>query len=176
MRSNRWAWWIAAVVLIVALVGGVYVGRRLLTGGAAVTSKDQAEATLIVKLINRQRVKYHLAPFKRDPALDRLAVEHSLDMKAKDYFEHDAPASAGGITFAERFHSIHPRRALGEENIAWGTGPFGSASGLVASWMASPGHRANILNPAARRIGVGIVRGRFQGQPIAVIGTQDFSN
>lgn len=171
--NTRRAQVIAAVVVIAALLVGAYVAKQLLTGGAAVTTKNQAIASQIVRLVNVERRRFHLPVLKRDPALDALAVEHSLDMQKRNYFEHDAP---GGPTFASRFHAIHPRRTLGEENIAWGTGSFGSAASLVQSWMASPGHRANILNPRARRIGVGVVTGAFQGQPIATIGTQDFSN
>lgn len=174
--STRRSQVIASIIVIIALLVGAYVAKRLVFGGAAVQSKQQIEATQIVQLVNVERRLNHLAPFRRDPVLDRLAVQHTQDMLAKDYFQHDAPASAGGVTFAQRFHAIHPHRTLGEENIAWGTGPYGTARGLVESWMASPEHRANILNPAARRIGVGIGVGPYQGQPVATVGTQDFSN
>jgi uncharacterized protein YkwD len=41
-------------------------------------------------------------------------------------------------------------------------------------WLASPGHRANLLKPSYRRIGLGIARGPFQGQPAASVVTADF--
>lgn len=176
--STRRARWIAAVVVIVALVGGAFVARDLLFSGAAVKklTRQQSIANSIFTLINAQRKASGLPPFKRDPVLDRLAQAHSHDMLVKNYFAHDAPASAGGVTFAERFHSISPRRPLGEENIAYGGGSYGTAQGLVTLWMHSPPHRENILNPAVHRIGIGISIGLFQGQPASTIGTQDFSN
>lgn len=167
---------IVAAIVIAALLVGTVVARSLLESGASVSSsatQAHAEENSILILINRQRVLHHLTPFKRDAKLDALAREHNLDMEQKDYFAHDAP---DGVTFASRFHSIKPRRPIGEENIAWGTGPYGSASSLVSLWMHSPGHRANILNPAVHRIGIGILKGPFQGQSLATIATNDFSN
>ena len=40
------------------------------------------------------------------------------------------------------------------ENIAYGSGGAGSPRGIVAAWMHSPEHRANILNGSYRHIGV----------------------
>ena len=45
------------------------------------------------------------------------------------------------------------------ENIAWGTRWRGSPKTIVSLWMGSPGHRANLLNPGFREIGVGIAFG-----------------
>ena len=42
------------------------------------------------------------------------------------------------------------------ENLAWGTGKFSTARGVHDAWMQSPGHRANILKPAYRELGIGI--------------------
>jgi uncharacterized protein YkwD len=61
------------------------------------------------------------------------------------------------------------------ENLAWGTGPYASARHIVASWMGSPGHRANLLRPGWRRIGIGAVRGTFMGYPGATVVTADFA-
>jgi uncharacterized protein YkwD len=49
------------------------------------------------------------------------------------------------------------------ENIAWGTGPLASARAIFAAWLRSDDHRANILDPAFRDIGVGSRRGAFAG-------------
>jgi uncharacterized protein YkwD len=45
------------------------------------------------------------------------------------------------------------------ENIAWGTGDLGTAGSIQRAWMESPGHRANILRPQFREIGIGIAVG-----------------
>ena len=50
------------------------------------------------------------------------------------------------------------------ENLAWGTGPLGTPAAIVRAWMNSPGHRANILDPRFRQIGLGIVAGNPAGR------------
>jgi uncharacterized protein YkwD len=49
------------------------------------------------------------------------------------------------------------------ENIGWGTAQLSTPQAMVRAWMHSPGHRANILNPSFRDLGVGIVLGDPQG-------------
>jgi uncharacterized protein YkwD len=51
------------------------------------------------------------------------------------------------------------------ENLAWATSNIASARRIVRMWLASPGHRAALLWRAARRAGVGVARGRYQGYP-----------
>jgi uncharacterized protein YkwD len=43
------------------------------------------------------------------------------------------------------------------ENLAWGSGGRSTPREIVAAWMASPGHRANILQRRFREIGIGVV-------------------
>ena len=52
------------------------------------------------------------------------------------------------------------------ENLAWGAGSRATPRQIVAAWMASSGHRANILSARWRNIGVGIA----PGAPMAGVG------
>jgi uncharacterized protein YkwD len=61
------------------------------------------------------------------------------------------------------------------ENLAWGSGAQGTAQALVAAWLASPPHRANLLAPSFRRAGIGEMVGRFQGVAGAHVVTADFA-
>ena len=45
------------------------------------------------------------------------------------------------------------------ENIGYGHGRYGTPTGMVRAWMRSSPHRANILRPRFRSVGIGIVRG-----------------
>jgi uncharacterized protein YkwD len=65
-------------------------------------------------------------------------------------------------------------RAIGE-NVAWGQGGSVRARTVVAQWMASPWHRANLLSREFRRIGIGVVAGSFGGQRRAHLVTADFA-
>lgn len=179
--SSRRALVVAATVIIAALIGGTLIARSLLQSGASPPPPafvPTASEKAILALLNVQRAKYHLTPLKYDAVLGRFARAHSVSMAAHNYFEHDQP---GGPTYAQRAQSIlHlPGRNRMEENIAWGNGGYGTPSALVTSWMNSPGHRANILNPLVHRAGEGnvVTKKTYQSQPPGVvIATTEFSN
>ncbi len=85
----------------------------------------------IVSYTNQERVRYGLSPLEVDKELMATAREQAAWM------------TRSGVL-------VHTRRMLAE-NIAMGQT---HSSEAVQSWMGSSGHRANILNPAHRRIGV----------------------
>jgi uncharacterized protein YkwD len=78
------------------------------------------------------------------------SVNQSYYMAATGTFSH---IGGGGSTFVARARAAGYAQPAGE-NIAWG---YGTADEVMAAWMASPRHRANILNCAAKSIGTGVV-------------------
>jgi hypothetical protein len=60
------------------------------------------------------------------------------------------------------------------ENLAWGAGALSTADGLVAGWMASPSHRANVLSRDFRDVGVGVVLGSPSDRDTGVTVTTEF--
>jgi uncharacterized protein YkwD len=110
-----------------------------------------------VCLINYERIARKLPVLRPNGPLSIAAARHSRDMATRNYFAH---TSQGGKTFVSRIMGaryISPGKAwtVGE-NLAWGTGPLSTPAAAVASWMRSPGHRANILKGSFREIGIGI--------------------
>jgi uncharacterized protein YkwD len=87
------------------------------------------------------------APLSWDGELAQAALEHSRDMAKKDYFSHRAP---GGSLASDRASRAGYRWQQIGENIAAGQG---SAEQVVAGWLASPGHCANIMNPGFTEMG-----------------------
>ncbi len=98
------------------------------------------------------------APLEPDPGLERAARAHALDMLARGFMDHVDPQ---GRAVGERV-GILARRFIGGagENLAEQTGiPIDElddqlgplAEKLVDGWMASPGHRENLLQPAYNR-------------------------
>ena len=76
-----------------------------------------------------------------------------------------------------RQHSAfyHGRLSLGtSENIGWLTCRRDWAHDLVRMWLNSPTHRVHLLDPGARRIGVGVSRGRWSGYSCVRIGVTRF--
>jgi len=89
------------------------------------------------------------APLAWNDQLASAALEHARDMAEHEYFDH---VDRRGRGVAGRTRALgYPWRAIGE-NIAAGQG---SARQVVAGWLASPGHCANILSPSFREMGTG---------------------
>jgi uncharacterized protein YkwD len=113
----------------------------------------------IYQLTNLERRKMHLSTLDRDDALVRTARAHSDDMLNRDYFSHVDP---DGKAPKDRVIPAYSRTvARIGENIWGGHGYDYSDSNrmarvIVDSWMASPGHRANLLNPSFNYVGVGV--------------------
>ena len=105
----------------------------------------------IVRLVNEERAKYSLSPLSTDWELARVARYKSKDMHDRGYFSHQSPTYGSPFEMIKAFGLSY--RTAGE-NIARG---YRSAAQVVVAWMASSGHRANILNASFTRIGVGYV-------------------
>ena len=116
--------------------------------------------------LNRARREHGLPALRYSDSLHRAARAHSMDMVRRGYFAHGP--------FARRLSAFGVRAPLVGENIAWGTGPAGKAGTILQEWMASPEHRANVLRPGFRRIGVGTVIGNYVGRWATVV-TADFA-
>ncbi len=123
-----------------------------------------AARTLTLCLLNRTRAAHGLGALRADAQLIRAAQGHSDDMVANRYFQHE---SRDGSGFGQRIRAAgwtRDRRSytLGE-NIAYGAGPDATPRAIVWAWMHSAGHRANILDPHFRLIGIGIAVGTPDG-------------
>ena len=118
----------------------------------------------VLSLVNAERDKAGCNAVRSNSALNRAAQGHSADMAAQDYFSH---TSKDGRTFSQRIRAAGYSGGTLGENIAAGQS---TASAVMRSWMASSGHRANILNCRFTALGVGYARGGSYGY----YWTQDF--
>ena len=125
----------------------------------------------VLMLLNDIRHEHGLSPLAGSTALRGAAREHSADMLARGYFEHNSPSEA----FDKRIRRFLKSPLVGE-NIAWGTGSYGTAEGIVSLWMHSPAHRHIILMRSLHRVGLGVAKGSFQDTPGVVMATADFSS
>ena len=142
----------------------------------------------IVLSTNVERTSAGIAPLQWDADLAVVARSHSEDMAAYGYFSHVNPKGEDPKDRAVRMEYPVVKH-LGGGRISTGIGenigmmPTGNvadygyveedakavAEAMVAMWMASPGHRENILEPGYDRIGVGVA---YDGT--SYIATQDF--
>ena len=110
-----------------------------------------ALADEVVRLVNIERQKQGAAPLSINKELNKSARFHANFMAEHDCFDHLCPNEPN---LGKRARDAgYDWRAVAE-NIAAGQE---DAAEVVAGWMTSPGHRANILNPAYKHIGIGYV-------------------
>ncbi|HET6551409.1 MAG TPA: CAP domain-containing protein [Solirubrobacter sp.] len=129
---------------------------------AAQGLRHATHATLC--LLNRERARHGLSRLHLSRKLSRAARGHARAMVHQHFFAHE---SLNGATFDARIKRTgwtRSRRSytLGE-NIGWGGGSLATPRSMVRGWMASAGHRANILAGDFSAIGIGIANGAPSG-------------
>jgi uncharacterized protein YkwD len=112
---------------------------------------------------NRERAAEDLPPLQWDPALAAAARQHALRMAEERLVEHQY---SGEESLRDRASGAGAHFSMVAENIAVGK----DAETIHMSWMHSPGHRGNILNPQLSSIGIAAVERRGY-----VFAAQDFS-
>jgi len=123
--------------------------------------------------MNAVRAAHGLAPLHLDPRLERAARRHSRKMLRTGTFFHGR--------FVARIRGAGVRAPRIGENLAWAESGGLSVARLslarliVKLWLASPEHRANLLHPGYRMIGVGALHGPFAGLPSVRMVTADFA-
>ena len=115
----------------------------------AETRIEEKYALEVIDLTNKERKKSGLAPLIAQANLRRSAAWLARDMSDNKYFSH---TDSKGRSIAPRLPDFgYSDYSMIGENIAAGQE---TPAAVVAAWMKSPGHRANILAPEFREIGV----------------------
>ena len=106
----------------------------------------------MAELVNRERAGHKLPPLAYRDKLAAVARAHCLDMKTHDFVAHESKRT--GRPRDRVAKAGIPFRGVGE-NLATGAPTVETGQRWL---MLSPKHRANILNPLFRHIGIGILR------------------
>jgi uncharacterized protein YkwD len=133
-------------------------------GAAQARGLTSSEASLL-STINSVRKSHGLPALRIDFHLVHAARGHSADMMRRQYFAHGPVAG--------RAVAAGARGPLFGEDLAWATGI--NATWVVTRWLASPSHRAVLLRPGFRRVGIGYAFGTFAGYGGAGVVTADFA-
>jgi uncharacterized protein YkwD len=103
----------------------------------------------IVQLVNSERAKVGCPALTLNSALTKAAQAHSADMAVHQNMSH---TGSDGSSPGDRITGAGYAWSAYGENVAYG---YATPEDVMAGWMASPGHRANILNCSFKEIGVG---------------------
>jgi uncharacterized protein YkwD len=131
-----------------------------------VTQPDPTGEDHMLQRVNQARAQVGLSPLHSDPVLQQAAREHSADMYKRHYFSHKTP---DGKTPYDRLHDLRFHYVTAGENLAFAA----DVDQAFESLMQSPDHRANILNPDFRCVGIGAYRGLNGYEEMF---TQDFAD
>jgi uncharacterized protein YkwD len=139
--------------------------------------KNREARAAIRCLINKERRHRGIGKLDKDSRLQKAAQKHNEVMMQKNCFSHQCPGEAPlqtRLSIVDYIIGGLLRWTYGE-NIAYGGSSYGTPKAIMKAWMKSAGHRANILNPAFRDLGVGFTPGT-PGHPDANGGlyTTDF--
>jgi uncharacterized protein YkwD len=145
-----------ALLLLCCIANTTPTNARAVSGGFRVylpllaRAKQLSIEQQVIDLTNEQRQQNGCATtLVLSPQLTAAASAHSQDMALHDLFSH---TGSDGSTMVSRVVATGYSYSQLAENIAAG---HATAEAVVASWMNSPGHRANILNCSLRELGVG---------------------
>jgi hypothetical protein len=106
----------------------------------------------LFEAVNRERAARHLTPLRWDEGLARAARKHAKQMAEQDLLEHQVPGEPDLPTRAREAGASFSHIT---ENIGMAV----DADSFHDGWMHSPGHRENILDPAADSIGIAVAEG-----------------
>jgi len=156
-----------SLVVLAAAAATIFAAPRQASAAGCAGADSRPDAmtlsqydAAVLCLLNGERAAAGLGPLAENRKLERAATDHSRSMRVHDYFGHNS--ARGGGFLARIKHSGYTKPAkqwLVGENLELGTKFAGTPSVIVASWMASPEHRGNILDYRFADVGIGSVRG-----------------
>jgi uncharacterized protein YkwD len=150
----------------------------LLLAAVAATPASAATAppprTALLYRINQVRADHNLAPVYPSSRLQLAATHHSDDMMVRDYFSHTSPTGSTLYTRIVNTGFVRGYSWLGGETLAWGTGSLAAPVSTVNAWLASPEHRAIMLSPQYRWVGISRTCGNYEGHASACVWTADW--
>ncbi len=142
------------LIASVTIVGGCTVPVSSTPPPSTARTTFGTTESRIFELINSERTRRGLPALMYSPELDRMAKIQAQNMARFQKMAHVLP-DAQLPTLGDRARYVgYPFGRLAE-NVALG---YPNAETVVAGWMASKGHRGNILDRDVAETGIGIAR------------------
>lgn len=141
---------------------------------SSLTSPAEAQEQAMLCMTDFARTSAGLGELADAEQLDQSARDKAEDVIRCDSFSH----FACGREFT---YWIRAAGYIGEqcwhagENLAWGTGEYGSVRAIFRAWMNSPGHRQNILGDYSQ-VGISLITGNLEGHPSAHVWAAHFGS
>lgn len=159
MRSKRKLKFFKNLSLIIILFLFVVTGGLLVTNHFFGSNNLAAIiSNVLVRLTNAQRIDHSLSPLATSTLLTQAAQLKVEDMARRSYFAHLTP---DGYNFTYFLDQAGYEYKYAGENLAF---DFTESRDVSQAWLASPGHRANLLNDRYTEIGIASATGMLNGK------------
>ena len=142
---------ILAFFLIISAVAAVRAQVASANDGSSATPAGVAAEQQLIDLVNQERQRQGLAELAHEPKLTEAAREHAQRMADRGSLSHQFP---GEPALRDRIARTDLRFKAVAENVGYAN----SVERVHSTFMRSPGHRANILDPDYNAVGIGVVR------------------
>jgi uncharacterized protein YkwD len=119
------------------------------------TLPPAAQETTMLCMVNHARAAAHVPAMSMRAELRAAAERKALDILGCGEFSH----TACGLPFSQRITQSGYAFRFAGENLAWATGENATVRSVLAGWLRSPAHRANLLNPTFRDQGLALATG-----------------
>lgn len=154
-----------ALLVYSALLVGIkaaLIAIAIIFPSASLYSFEISE-TSVLKLTNQARTAAGLSDVSINPLLRSAAQAKADDMLIRQYFSHEGPEGESPWAWLKR---TGYRYKFAGENLAI---HYSTAEALDQGWLASPSHRANILDKRFQEVGIGVARGKIEGYESMVV-------
>lgn len=152
-RNSRFKRVIESIISEISIIRQSYIHNNTLSSGS-ISLQQQ-----LLQLVNLQRKQLWLTWLSLDDRLSLAAQRHAEYMAATDDFDHITRA---GSEPRDRADAVgYPRTTIAENigrcSLIWS--PCDTSEAMMDQRMASPWHRANILDPDVTELGIGYHNG-----------------
>jgi uncharacterized protein YkwD len=176
-----------SLLLVVASLAGLAIaspafaaGGRLIAPPSVCPEQERLDAPATTQemtmlcMTGYARAQAGLAALATNPQLEQSAGDKGDDILRCDSFSHFACGREFTYWMRQTGYISSQCWRVGE-NLAWGTGGYGTVRSIFRAWMSSPGHRENILGDFSQ-IGISLRVGTLTGQPGTHVWSQHFGS
>jgi uncharacterized protein YkwD len=154
-------------IAVCALVAFATFGAGSAQASKPLHNLSRAQLSLL-SAINSARAAAGVPPLRASVPLTSAANWQSKALARAGYLDHTSP---DGSTLIDRLARVRWHGVAAGEDLA----VAGAPGDAVAMWLASPGHRENLLRPSFKTVGLGLARGVWNGREALYV-TADFAS
>lgn len=151
---------------------GLIASVSVCPGQGSLDAPAEMQEAVMLCMTEYARTEAGLTGLADDEALEQSAADKANDVIRCNEFSHFACGRDFTHWMREEGYMSSACWRVGE-NLAWGTGAYGTVRSIFRAWMSSPGHRRNILGDFTQT-GLSLRIGTLAGRPGTHVWAQHF--